>query len=80
MGEECEVCKVGVLLGITKYVCEQQGQENQKTCSVLYDKTVMGEMKISDFVKKVKEITKDPLDLKTLSGVEEVLGDYGFKE
>ena len=76
---QCEVCKVGVILGITKHVCEQQGKEHEPVCNELYTKAVMGEIKISEFIDKVKEIAKDPLDQKTLKSLEEVLTEYGFK-
>ena len=77
--EECDVCKVGVILGIAKHVCEQQGKEHESLCNELYSKTVMGEMKLTDFVEKVKGIAKDPLDQKTLKSLGEVLSKYGFK-
>lgn len=77
--EDCEACNVGVILGITKYVCDDQGPENKKSCDELYEKVVMGELKVSEFVAEVKKKVKDPMDLKTLTSVEEVLKDYGFE-
>jgi len=77
--ENCEVCDVGVILGITKHVCQQQGAEHGKLCNDLYVKTVMGEIKISEFIGKVKKIAKDSLDQKTLKSLEEVLAEHGYK-
>jgi len=76
---DCEACKVGVVLGITKHVCNQQGKEHESACEELYQKTVMGEIKVAEFIKKVRDITKDPLDHKTLDSLEKVLSEYGFK-
>jgi len=77
--EECDACKVGVILGVTKQVCLQQGKDHEKNCEELYQKTVLGEIKIGEFVQKVKEIAKDPLDQRTLKSLEEVMAEYGFK-
>ena len=77
--EDCEPCKLGAILGITKYVCEQQGKEKEKTCEELYNKAVMGEIKLKDFVVEVKKLVTDPLDVKTLDSVQEVLKDFGYE-
>jgi hypothetical protein len=77
--EECEPCKLGAVLGITRFVCDQQGKEKASKCEELYQKAVMGEIKLKEFVGEVKKLVSDPLDIKTLNSVEEVLKDFGYE-
>lgn len=76
--EECEPCKVGVILGISKYVCEQSvsGEEQKRECDDLYDKVVSGEIAVADFIAKVREKVTDPQDLKTLDSITDVARDF----
>lgn len=75
--EECEPCKVGVLLGIGKYVCEQNlSGDDKKECDDLYEKCVVGEISVKDFIEAIKTKVTDPQDLKTLDSVSEVADKF----
>lgn len=78
--EDCDACKLGAILGITKYVCEQQGKEKVLKCEELYQKVVLGDIKIKEFISEVKKLSPDPMDQETLNSVESVLKEYGLDE
>lgn len=60
--EECEPCKVSVILGTAKEICKLADKNtDNKICEALHEKVVMGEISIEDYLRKnIGIASKDP--------------------
>lgn len=71
---ECLPCKVGILLGISKYVCESNlAEDGKKECDELYDQVVAGKIGTLEFIDKVRQKVTDASDLEMLDALKATL-------
>lgn len=77
---DCPPCLLGVILGTGQNLCKMtQDADGVNQCNELYDKAVMGNIKVNDFVRGVTDIVKNDPDASfTMIELQRLLRERGL--
>ena len=72
--EECEPCLLGVSIEVARHLCKiTNSAGGAGKCEELYNKVVLGEMSINDYIDEIDKMVTDEDGKKTINEVRNIL-------